>query len=341
MAITRVLDERDTRVMRELTYRSRHAWVTAKGALGLPCRNDKTYFVDRFSRLLRSGAVGRDCKIMAIGKDDGAGSQAQAAMSAICFAEAHGLEYVHKPFSLIAHPETGMGEWVRRWEDYFNLGHGARRLANCAAPCVPVDQVQRGEHSWSDDTIVTAQHYLHYCNQDAEAWERVLPLLRRKFRLNKPRKERGPFTIALHMRRGDVSPEDKKVARNFTPNLVFVNTLRHIKELVSMKVRGARIVLFSQGTPDMFRDLAAMGCELRLDEPALATHRQLVEADALVMSKGAFSYTAGVLNEGITLYDPQKYRPLEDWIVRLPDGSFDRAELSARLDVLLARRPAA
>ena len=58
----------------------------------------------------------------------------------------------------------------------------------------------------------------------------------------------------------------------------------------------------------MFADLAALGAELRLDEPALDTHRALVEADILVMSKGAFSYTAGVLHEGITLYDPQKYR---------------------------------
>ena len=75
----------------------------------------------------------------------------------------------------------------------------------------------------------------------------------------------------------------------------------------------------------MFADLAALGAKLRLDEPALDTHRALVEADILVMSKGAFSYTAGVLNEGITLYDPQKYRPLQGWVVRAPDGSFDEA----------------
>jgi hypothetical protein len=56
------------------------------------------------------------------------------------------------------------------------------------------------------------------------------------------------------------------------------------------------------------------------------------------MSKGAFSYTAGVLNEGIKLYDPQKYRPLQDWIVRAPDGSFDKAQFCERLEALLARK---
>ena len=207
-------------------------------------------------------------------------------------------------------------------------------------PSVPVEDVLRGERAWRDDTIVTAQHYLNYCNQDREAWERTLPMLRRKYRHNKPVRAPGPFTIAVHMRRGDVTAEDKKVARNFTPNLVFFNTLSQIKQIVSMKLRGARMQVYSQGSPEMFRDLAALGCELHLNEPALATHRQLVEADVLVMSKGAFSYTAGVLNEGITLYDRQKYRALEDWIVRGPDGSFNRAEFSARLDVLLARRSA-
>jgi hypothetical protein len=87
----------------------------------------------------------------------------------------------------------------------------------------------------------------------------------------------------------------------------------------------------------MFADLAGLGAHLRLDEPALDTHRALVEADILVMSKGAFSYTAGVLNEGITLYDPQKYRPLQGWIKRKPDGTFDEALVAQRLAQLLGR----
>ena len=55
------------------------------------------------------------------------------------------------------------------------------------------------------------------------------------------------------------------------------------------------------------------------------------------MSKGAFSYTAGVLNDGITLYDPQKYRALQDWIVRAPDGSFERGARRARACAALLR----
>jgi hypothetical protein len=118
-----------------------------------------------------------------------------------------------------------------------------------------------------------------------------------------------------------------------------MRTLQAIMSAVSTNFSGSvRIELFSQGDPAIFQDFVRFGCELRLDEPALATHRALVEADVLIMSKGAFSYTAGVLNEGITLYDPQKYRPLQDWIVRASDGRFDEAQFSTRLQALLARK---
>ncbi len=56
------------------------------------------------------------------------------------------------------------------------------------------------------------------------------------------------------------------------------------------------------------------------------------------MSKGAFSYTAGLLNEGITLYDAQKYRAIDSWIARAPDGSFDAARVDGRIGQLLAAR---
>ena len=117
-----------------------------------------------------------------------------------------------------------------------------------------------------------------------------------------------------------------------------MNTLTRLKALVGSKVPALRIEIFSQGEAAMFADLAALGASLRLDEPALDTHRALVEADILVMSKGAYSYTAGVLNDGITLYDPQKYRPLQGWVVRAPDGSFDEALVARRLAPLLAGR---
>jgi hypothetical protein len=319
----------------EVSHRARAVWVAAKETLGLPRRGDATFYVDRFDRALRSGRIGKNFAIMATGKGDGAGSQAQAAMSALCFAKAHGLAYVHRPFTTIAHAETDMATWVRTWEDYFNLGAFEQRLGDDDTPVIALDRLPLKPRA--NPIIVAAEHYLRYCNRDPQAWERVLPQLRAKFWEGKQRQKRGEISLAIHMRRGDVSAGDRKVANNFTPNATFVNTLTRLKALVGSKAPALRIEIFSQGDPAMFADLAALGAHLRLDEPALDTHRALVEADILVMSKGAFSYTAGVLNEGITLYDPQKYRPLQGWIKRKPDGAFDEALVSRRLAQLLGR----
>ena len=321
-------------MVRELNYRCRQALVATKQVLGLSRRADKTFFVERLDRAVRAGRIGRKVAIMATGKDDGAGSQAQAAMSALCFARAHGLTYIHRPFTTIMLAETDMPAWVQAWEEYFNLGAGERRLGEDNTRVLAVDHVAFVPHG--EPAIVTAEHYLHYCNQDEDAWERVLPELRNKFWANKEQRRRGgEIRLAVHMRRGDVSAEDKKVVRNFTPNAIFVNTLTRLKALLASTGRTLYIEVFSQGDPSMFANLAALGAELKLDAPALDTHRALVESDILVMSKGAFSYTAGVLHDGITLYDPQKYRPLKGWIARAPDGTFDEALVARRLPALL------
>ncbi len=361
MAVARLGEVRDVSFLRELAYLSRHAWVSFKETTGLSRRTDRTFYIDRFVRALRSGALGRDYKILATGKNDGAGSQAQAAMSAICFAEAFGLEYVHRPFSSMLYelqvpanqlapcpgPErrstTYVGapltpDWIEQWEDYFNLGFGARRLSGCAGPVVPLDALLIAPDKWPQDAIVAAPHYLHYCNQDAQSWERVLPTLRKNYRRTKPQRAGAGFTVAIHMRRGTITPEIKKFAPNFTPDATFANALASVLEIVSAKVSNPSIKLFSQGGPQQFAEFARFGCELHLDESPIDTHSQLVDADVLIMSKGAFSYTAGVLNEGITLYDPQKYRPLEDWIVRAHDGSFDNRLFCERLEAHLARK---
>jgi hypothetical protein len=258
-------------------------------------------------------------------------------MSALCFARAHGASYVHRPFTTIEHAEFAMPDWVKAWEDYFNLGAGERLLGPNDAPIVPIDRINA--IAGTQRCVVEAEHYLHYCNKDFDAWERVMPELRRKFWLNKqPRARQDTLRVAVHMRRGDVSAGNKKVANNFTPNATFVNTLTRLRSLLADKGKALTIEVFSQGDPKMFANLAALGAQLRLDAPALETHRSLVDADILVLSKGAFSYTAALLNEGAVLYDPQKYRALQDWVVRSPDGSFDQALVAKRLDVLLAGR---
>jgi len=322
-------------VRAELKYVGKLGIEAAKEVLGLPRRGYRTFFIDRFSRLLKSGAIGRNCRIIALGKNDGVGSQALASMSALCFARAHGLQYVHRPFTFIEHAEGDMQAAVRMWESHFNLGAGELRIDENNFPVVPIDEFMLSPDRWQDDIAVSAPHYLHFCNRDRTAWERVAPLLRARYRAQSTRSDNKPFTVAVHVRKA-VSPLDpQNKVRNLTSNASFVETIKTMQEVFRAKRKAVQIRIFSQGQPQDFIEFSNHGCELCLDAPALSTHQQLIDADVLVMSRSAFSYTAALLNDGICFYDPQKERPLQNWILRSRSGSFDQKELSDRLDSLL------
>jgi hypothetical protein len=97
------------------------------------------------------------------------------------------------------------------------------------------------------------------------------------------------------------------------------------------------IRIFSQGAPEDFKEFAAFGPEFHLDKPAIWTFHQLVEADVLIMARSAFSFVAGILSEGIKLYEPFQERPLPNWIVRDANGRFDDEAFGDQLDRLPVR----
>lgn len=314
----------------DLKYYGRWGIVAAKQMAKVSRSGDKTFFIERLSRLLRSGRVGPQCKVLALGKNDGAGSQAFTLMSALAFAKSHGVTYVHRPFEYLEH-ETG-ADAVRAWEDYFNLGAGELSLASCQAPQMPIEDFLAHEDMWRKDVIVTAEHFLHYCNLDPGAWPGIVPELRRKYRRYDASEAGRPFLVCVHMRRGDVSATGPLTAKNFTPNAVFLSTVKTIaKGLDRLKV-DRLIEVHSQGDPAAFAEFSQLGCHLRLDEPAMQSHQRLVNADALVMSRSSFSFTAALLNRGAVLYDPQKYLPMPNWIVRSSSGAFDEKALERHIE---------
>ena len=311
---------------RQLGHQAYRAWIAAKETLRLPTQNDQFFYIDRLTHLLNSGTL-KACKITATGRNDGAGSQAEARMSAICFAHTLNLEYIHTPFTSIEHAETEMDDWVKQWEGYFNLGHGAQ----CAdgLSIVPLKSIFRTPRRLPPDTVCSTHHYLHWCRQNPEAWERARPRLRHAYWANKTEKAQ-PFTVAVHVRRGD----------RHTATSVFVPSLQFLTAYLSKQVDDLRICVHSQGDASSFANFGQFDCTLCLNEPAITTHRQLVSADILLISAGAFSYTAGVLNAGLVLSGPQKYGALPSWSTRQSDGQFDMPQLRHSVERLLQRRAA-
>jgi hypothetical protein len=215
---------------------------------------------------------------------EGAGSQAFMAMNAIAFARASGLEYVHTPFVKIAHSGR-----EPEWEAFFNLGEG---------------------EAWGLDAVDFADQLGTTRLNERDFMVRLTPEFRRKYyRGAKPKTNPVP-AIAIHIRRGDVGPEHYMWS---DPNRV-LGALEKALTIVGGK---SVVKIFSQGSRSDFPELDQNICaEWYLDADPLWTMAELIEADVLVMAKSRFSYVAGVLSDGVKIYQPYpESPPLRDWLI--------------------------
>ena len=228
---------------------------------------------------------------------EGAGAQALMRMNAIAFARESGLDYVHTPFTEIAHADRPMEEWVDAWESLFNLGAG-EPLAKEGDCGVVVD---------------FAYNFGYFPLADSDARE-----FRRRYYLNKSPKLSGSLTIGVHIRRADVASPDHYMWTNTDAIVKTLSVVRYILESRGLKYRTC---VYSQGSGGDFIDLEP--AELFVNADAVWTMQELIEADILIMAKSLFSYVAAALSNGIKIYDPWYLPPMAGWLSRRPCGDFD------------------
>ena len=318
----------------------RLAWFNVKRTLRIPTRGDRKFLLQEFGRKLEEGRIGTQCHITVAGRDDGAGSQGLARMSAICLAERYGLTYAHTPFRGMQVAEGPQAidpywpdeAWAATWERIFNLGHGEVSAAECALPRVEIDDFMADRKWWSLPCLLSAGHFSMIVDRMPDAYFAVKQKLREKFFLgNAPTPRSDVVKVCAHLRRGvDVRADNPETSYRFVGNDVMAKTILMTQSVLRELGLASRVRLFSQGDEKDFASLRDMGFELCLNTPTIPTFREFVEADVFIMTKSSFSYAAAILNDGVKLYDPFARSPLSDWIVRESDGGFARDQLLAR-----------
>jgi len=248
-------------------------------------------------------------------------------MHAIAFARASGLSYVHTPFAAIAHPEKDMAHWAADWEALFNLGAGE-------APCEGGrHEVVNYGYNFSD--IELGFGWGGRRDELAICFKNAVPEFRRKYYLNKSTRTTRELRVAVHVRRGDVAAD-----RNdhlYTSTRTIRRTVALVKAMLDTHNIAHALGIYSQGKIADFAELSVFGAELFTDVDAVWTMQELIKADVLIMAKGSFSYCAGLISGGIKIFEPYGL-PLDDWILRDPDGSFDCAAFERQLFLFMERR---
>ena len=150
-------------------------------------------------------------------RNEGAGSQALMTMNALNFARSYGFEYVHTPLRFIGHAERPMEEWDTAWETLFNLGSGE-------SPC---NDERREVVDFSHNFTGLGQCFGWRWRWDelADRFKAMIPELRLKYHANKFPRKTNQITVAVHIRRGDISANDDY----FTINDAILRTIATVK----------------------------------------------------------------------------------------------------------------
>mgnify|MGYP002085246882 FL=1 len=268
----------------------------------------------------------RPIAITCAGKTDGGGAQVHAVLSVQAFCKAFGIPYVHTPFRLMEHASS-LAE-VRRWEDSFNLGNGYRRAEDEGLAIVPAADFARTRLRWGERCVVAIEHCHGFTDRYPHALTLVRDEFRRAFNFEPESSARNDaFSIAVHVRRGDVTAQDFP-GRYTTTELIFKRVDRLLK--LRKSDRPVAVTLYSEGPASQFEPLRQLGCEIACDGDPIDTLRQMARADIIVTAKSSFSYVAGLLTHGLVIYEPFWHPKQPSW-VSLDDWQAVETAIKARL----------
>ncbi|CAK0846058.1 unnamed protein product [Prorocentrum cordatum] len=137
--------------------------------------------------------------------------------------------------------------------------------------------------------------------------------------------------VALHLRRGDVTPGDDLVnlsrsgvqQSRLTPDSWYFGVVEHIRSVLPH----AEVHVFSSTEdtydPEEFNGYRRRGMHVHLDGDILDPWATMAQAQVLVMAKSSFSHVPAILNTHCVVYQPYWHKPLANWIVAL--GEEDEA----------------
>lgn len=173
------------------------------------------------------------------------------------------------------------------------------------SPQTRVSTIPRSSYR-KDDTRIWTPEYLDY--------------LRSLVRY--PKKKSDQYTIAVHIRRGKVSPcqELQNGYSKYLPNSHYMSLIDKYNE------PGARVIIFSQlGTFESLDVFSDRGYEIYLGADVGNIWRHFLTADVLILSRSDFSMVPAYLAKGKVVYTPMWHMRGRGW-TRVPDDIMQQSD---------------
>ncbi|WP_428698455.1 hypothetical protein [Stappia sp.] len=314
----------------EMRYSGRFAWVSAKKTLGISPKSDKAHLCERIVRGIARGRIHPDSAFTAGIRPDGLGAVMIQRLSIQAAASDMGFAYYHKPFDFVGHQEMELEAWVRHCEAEFDLGHGLPQSAECELPYVEFLDYAVDERLWREPHLIGFREMFRYCNARPHLMD-SLPWGARYRARARMHVRSAPDTcrVAVHVRRGDVSRAE--TTKRFTPNAAILRSIEGVVRELEACGLAHEVEIHSNGSPEELREFLDRGYRISDAPGAIESFRSLVTADVLVMAKSTFSYVAGLAASGVVVYEPQDYARVPRWVERNGDGTIVDEQLREAL----------
>ncbi|WP_417767158.1 hypothetical protein [Stappia sp.] len=317
----------------EMRYSGRYAWVSAKNRIGISPKSDKAHLCERIVRAIARGRIHPDSAFTAGVRPDGLGAVMIQRLSIQAAAYDMGFAYYHKPFDFVGHQEMELEDWVRCCEAEFELGHGLPQAGECDLPYVEFLDYAVDERLWRQPHLIGFREMFRYCNARPHLMDGLPWGARYRARAGAlVRSTPGRRRVAVHVRRGDVSRSE--TTKRFTPNAAILRTVEGVVRGLEAHGVPHDVEIHSNGSAEELRDFIDRGYRIADAPGAIESFRKLATADVLVMAKSTFSYVAGLAASGVVVYEPQGYARVPRWVERNEDGTVVDEQLREALVLL-------
>lgn len=230
-------------------------------------------------------------------RSDGFGGQLQTIIASVIYAELHNVKYIYTPFRAMAHNYHNDDKFLAKKEWLINfINH------------FEINTNYNLQHQISPQAYIGFfEHNLSRC-----AHSKSLKIIKRIFRSNKNLKDYyNPeyFNIAIHIRRPN--SHDNRTEGTDTPDEIFIKALNKLSTIYASN--NPLFHVYSQGNEENFKIFESDNIIFHLNESIEETFTSMVFADVLVIGASSFSYSAGLLSDGIVYYIPFWHPPLPHW----------------------------
>lgn len=199
---------------------------------------------------------------------DGIGAQALAKISAMVMAQALGCDYAHIPFDHLEHCEQNMklSDYCERWENVLQLKSSqvterphfpnTHNLCKSESALIEIQcQNFKVGHLYCFRDCHTFTEYFR--DELRDAWKTVIHTLRERRKQVITASLSESFTVAVHVRRGDVTSRDTK---RWASDDYYIDVIRSVKKDFPL----AQFHIVSEGDPADFAGYQSLSDDVHL-----------------------------------------------------------------------------